>query len=90
MTTLVVAAPFTMTAGTPVALTAVADQTEIRINNRSTTAIFVAGSGAASVNSWVIEPTSTLALPVSTTIDIVSPVSLPAGQVRVLRVLSAP
>ena len=90
MTTLAVAAPFSMVAGTPVALTAVTDQTEIRINNRSASAIFVAGSGAATTNSWVIEPNSTLALPVSTTIDIVSTVSLPAGQVRVLRVLSAP
>lgn len=78
--------PFAMTANTPVTVTAAIT---IVVQNLSPSAIFYGEVGAVTtLAGHMLAPKSsiTLTFPTATAIDLLSPVSLPAGEVRVQRI----
>lgn len=78
--------PFALTANTPVTI---ASATTIAVQNLSSSIIFVGEVGATTVSTGrALKPNAEAVLTFSTatSIDIVSPVNLPAGEVRVARI----
>jgi hypothetical protein len=79
-------APFALVANTPVTVTSAL---VIEVQNLSSSTVFVGEVGATTVSTGLaLKPnaTHTFTFGTATAIDIVSPITLPAGEVRVARI----
>lgn len=88
MSSISVDAPFALQAGVALTLSAVLNQSAIRIKNLTGYTLYVDAVGQADTSSYSIGPNAETELPVDVDIDLLCSTALPLGSVEVLRIIT--